>query len=209
MKVLIAFECSGVVREAFRRRGHDAWSCDLKPAEDGSPNHIQGDAMPVIRQPWQLIIAHPPCDYLTVSGNSWFLNDAVAGPGILTGGARREAQRAALNMVLGIWDCPCARLAIENPIGRLSTMWRKPTQIIQPFYFGAPHQKATCLWLRGLPPLMRTHVPAGDWFAERQPETIRQTSHLMGPSPTRKADRARTYPEVAEAMANQWSAECS
>ncbi len=210
MKILVAFECSGRVREAFRARGHDAYSCDLKPAEDGSPHHIQGDALAAIAagcpadgRPWDLIISHPPCDYLTVSGNRWFSDDAKAGAGVLTGGARRQAQREALALVRAVWDCACPRVAIENPIGRLSSLWREPTQIIQPMDFGEPFQKATCLWLRGLPPLQPTHVKGGDLFMPARPAGV-QAVWRMAPSATRKADRSRTYQAVADQMALQW-----
>ena len=210
MRVLIACECSGAVRRAFRALGHDAWSCDLQPAEDGSPWHIQGDALKAIAAgcptdglPWDLVIAHPPCDFLTVSGNRWFKDGAKAGPGVLVGAARRAAQLDALRFVRAIWESPVGGVAIENPVGRLSTLWRKPTQIIQPTQFGEPHRKGTCLWLRGLPPLQPTHVPGGDLFCPAEPAGV-QSVWLMAPSKTRKTDRSRTYAGIAQAMAEQW-----
>lgn len=194
MKVLVGCEQSGVVRRAFTALGHDAWSCDLLPAEDGSSNHFQGDVLEVLGNGWDLAIFHPPCDYLTVSGNKWFRDDAVAGPGILTGAARREAQRQAVEFVKTLWDAPVARIALENPIGRLSTLWMKPTQTVQPFHFGDPYRKATCLWLKNLPKLERTSN-----LKNGQPACWQ-----MPPGKNRKKLRGVTYPGVAAAMAQQW-----
>jgi site-specific DNA-cytosine methylase len=142
MKVLIACECSGEVRRAFRALGIDAWSCDLQPSEDDSPYHIIGDAMLVIRRGgWDLIIAHPPCTFLSVSGSRWFKQKA-----------RRLAQIAAFEFFMRIALCDCPRIAIENPVCVMSSRWRKPDQIIQPWMFGHPEKKATCFWLKNVPP---------------------------------------------------------
>lgn len=187
MRVLIACETSGVVRQAFRQRGHYAVSCDILPAEDNSPYHIQGDALPVIAQgAWDLVVAHPPCTHLAVSGARWF-------PAKRRDGRQREgvvfflACIAACNHIGAAW-------ALENPIGIMSTVYRKPDQIIQPWMFGHGETKATCLWLHGIPRLIPTQIVEG-----RLPRV-----HRLPPTPDRWRLRSRTYQGVAEAMAVQW-----
>lgn len=211
LRILVVCECSGAVRRAMRAKGADCYSCDLKAAEDGSPHHIQGDALEAIRAgcptdglPWDIVLSHPPCDYLTVSGNAWFSDTVTASPGILTGEARRRAQTEAVAFVRAIWECGVDRVAIENPIGRLSSLWMKPTMILQPTEYGAPFRKATCLWLKNLPRLVPSHGEPGDLFQLPEPEGV-QAVWKMGPSATRKADRSRTYDEVARAMADAWA----
>jgi site-specific DNA-cytosine methylase len=183
VRVLVAFECSGVVREAFRSWGHDAWSCDLKPAEDESAFHVQGDAFDVMREPWDLIIAHPPCTDICVSGARWFAEKRADG-----------RQGRAVDLFMAVVNVPCERLCIENPVGIMSTLYRKPDCIIQPWMFGHGETKATCLWLKGLPTLRPTKIVSG-----REGRVWK-----MGPSERRAADRSRTYRGVAEAMAEQW-----
>lgn len=195
LKVLVGCECSAVVRDEFRKLGHDAWSCDFKPCERDPTFHLQCDVREVLDRPWDIGVFHPDCDYLTVSGNRWFKDDAKAQPGILVGAARREARDKAVCFVKELWECSIPSVCIENPIGRLSTLWRKPTQRVEPFYFGDPFRKATCLWLRGLPPLVPTNN-LGDGA---------QACWRMAPSATRKTDRARTYPGLAAAMAQQFT----
>lgn len=193
MRVLIACEFSGVVRRAFRRRGHDAWSCDLLPAEDGDPHHIQSDALAVLGDGWDLMIAHPPCTYLCSSGLHW--NKRRPGRAALT--------EEALGFVCQLLDAPIAGIALENPIGCISTRIRKPDQIIQPWQFGHPESKATCLWLKGLPPLKATYIvpkPAGGRWANQ----TASGQNRLGPSADRWARRAMTYTGIAEAMAAQW-----
>jgi site-specific DNA-cytosine methylase len=185
MRVLVACEFSGVVREAFRARGHDAWSCDLLPAEDGSKWHIQKDAAFVSywrgKQRWDLMIAHPPCTHLAVSGARWFKDKA------------RE-QEEALGFVRELLGAPIPRIALENPISIISSHIRKPDQIIQPWQFGHGETKATCLWLKNLPPLAVTDiVPGREARVHREP-----------PSPDRWKNRSRTYAGIAAAMADQW-----
>lgn len=152
MRVLVACEFSGVVRQAFRALGHEAWSCDLyEPAEDGSPWHRSGDAGRIAYEGgWDLMIAHPPCTRLTVAGARWFKG-------------REHEQAEAIRFVETLWDAPIHRIAIENPIGVLSTRSKlgKPAQIIQPWQFGHGETKATCLWLKGLPPLVPTEIVSG------------------------------------------------
>lgn len=201
MKVLIGCEHSGTVREAFRALGHDAWSCDLLPSSDKSEFHYHTDIFRVIGwDNWDLLIAHPPCDYLAVSGNRWFSDTAKAAPGILTGQARRDARDGSVEFVKRIWAAPVPRIAIENPIGRLSTLWMKPAQTIQPWQFwdgeeGAGEVKATCLWLKGLQKL----IPTTPNETGRHP-----ACWLESPGPNRKTKRAITYPGIAKQMALQW-----
>jgi hypothetical protein len=182
MQVLIACEFSGRVREAFRARGHDAWSNDLLPASDHSPWHIKGDTLRIDPRPWDLVIAHPPCTHLCSSGARWFKQKV-------------KEQRAALHFITNLWNHFACPMAIENPIGVLSTRWLKPTQIIQPWQFGHGETKATCLWLRDLPRLSPT-----DEVAAREP-----ICHRMPPSKDRWAKRSITYQGIADAMAEQWA----
>jgi hypothetical protein len=183
-RILIACEYSGRVREAFRRRGHDAWSCDLLEAEDGSRFHIQGDVLEVIGRGWDLMIAHPPCTHLAVSGARHFEAKKADG-----------RQQEAIEFFLALARAPIPRIAIENPVCIMSSVWRKPDQTIQPHQFGHGETKATCLWLKGLPHLVPTKLVSG-----RHPRV-----HLMPPGPDRWKERSRTYEGVAEAMAAQWS----
>jgi hypothetical protein len=196
MRVLVACEYSGRVRQAFRERGHDAWSCDLLESEDDSPHHIQGDVMHQLltggmyipgatmpHRPWDLMIAHPPCTHLAVSGSRWFEKKRATGE-----------QQAAIDFFLALARAPIPRIAIENPVCIMSSVWRKPDQIIQPWQFGHGETKATCLWLKGLPPLLPTDIVPG-----REPRV-----HRMSPSPTRWKERSRTYEGIAQAMAAQW-----
>lgn len=202
MRVLVSCEYSGTVRDAFRARGHDAWSCDLLPSDAGQNYHIQGDVRNELHRGWDLMIAHPPCDYLTISGNRWLRDDAKAQPGILTGEARRKAQIDAYVFVLALARAPIARKAIENPIGVLSTLWRKPDQIIQPWMFGHTETKATCLWLEGLDKLEPTKDVKQEMLA--LPMKLRSRVHYAAPGPDRWKERSTTLRGIAEAMAEQW-----
>lgn len=165
MRVLVACEFSGVVRRAFRALGHDAWSCDLLPAEDGDEHHIQKDAAIVCywrgKQRWDLMIAHPPCTHLAVSGARWF-KDKV------------EEQETALRFVRELLEAPVPRIALENPISIISSRIRKPDQILQPWQFGHGEVKATCLWLKNLPKLQPTKIVEGRhpacWLASPGPD---------------------------------------
>ena len=185
MRVLIACEYSGRVRQAFRERGHDAWSCDLyEPAEDGSPWHLAADAEHVAYVgPWDLMIAHPPCTHLAVSGARHFVEKRADG-----------RQQEAIEFFMALANAPIPRIAIENPVCIMSSVWREPDQIIQPWQFGHGETKATCLWLKGLPPLKPTKIVPG-----REARI-----HNMSPSPDRWKERSRTYEGIAEAMAEQW-----
>jgi len=185
MRVLVACEYSGRVRQVFRERGHDAWSCDLyEPAEDGSPWHLAGDAGRIAYEGgWDLMIAHPPCTHLAVSGSRWFKD-------------KREQQEEALEFVRLLMAAPIEQIAIENPISVISSRIRKPDQIIQPWQFGHGETKATCLWLKGLPKLTPTNVVEG-----REARVYR-----MPPGPNRWKERSRTFQGIADAMADQWGA---
>ncbi len=189
MRVLVACEFSGVVREAFRRRGHDAWSCDLLHCEDARdlagglrPAHLQQDVREVLDVGlWDLMIAHPPCTHLASSGARWFKN-------------KQPEQAEAVEFVRTLMAAPIPMIAIENPIGVMSTKIRKPDQIIQPWMFGHGETKATCLWLKGLPLLHPTNIVEG-----RQPRV-----HHEAPGPNRWKNRSRTLAGIARAMADQW-----
>lgn len=180
MKVLIACEFSGVVRDAFIKAGHDATSCDLLPTEAPGP-HYQGNILDIIDNGWDLMIAHPPCTYLAASGARWWKK-------------KGKEQKAACKFVLELAQARIEHIAIENPIGFLSTAWRKPDQIIQPWQFGHGETKATCLWLKNLPLLVPTNVVSG-----REARV-----HRLPPSKDRWKLRSITYTGIADAMANQW-----
>jgi hypothetical protein len=183
MRVLVACEFSGVVREAFRKRGHEAWSCDLLPAEDDGINHFREDVTGILDCGWDLMVAHPPCTHLAVSGARWFKE-------------KQTEQEQALRFVQTLMEAPIPRIAIENPISIISSKIRKPDQIIQPWQFGHGETKATCLWLKGLPKLVPTNIVEG-----RAPRV-----HYASPGPDRWKERSRTLPGIAAAMAEQWGA---
>lgn len=183
LNVLIACEFSGTVRRAFRALGHNAWSCDLLPAEDESEFHIQGDVSRFLAYTeFDLLIAHPPCTHLAVSGARWFKD-------------KQAEQAEALQFVAWLLGVPIPHIALENPISIISSAIRKPDQIIQPWMFGHGETKATCLWLKNLPKLVPTNIVEG-----REARI-----HKMPPGPDRWKERSRTFPGIAEAMASQWS----
>jgi hypothetical protein len=202
MRVLVACEFSGTVRDAFIRRGHDAMSCDLLPTDVPGP-HYQGDVFDIINDGWDLGIFHPPCTYLTVSANSWFRDGIKAGPGILTGQARRDAREEAVAFFMRLYNCRIPRVAVENPIGVMSSRFRAPSQVLQPWMFGHGETKATCLWLRCLPLLEPTHRK-DDLFCAQEPIERVQRLHLLPPLPDRWKIRSKTYQGIADAMAEQW-----
>ncbi|CAB5171058.1 hypothetical protein UFOVP155_63 [uncultured Caudovirales phage] len=180
MKVLIACEYSGIVREAFKAKGHDAWSCDMLPTEIPGKHH-QGNVLEIINDGWDLMIAHPPCTHLAVSGARWFTE-------------KKLEQADALLFVRMLLDATIDKIALENPISIISTKVRKPDQIIQPWQFGHGETKATCLWLKNLPNLTPTNIVEG-----REARI-----HKMPPSPDRWKERSRTFKGIADAMAEQW-----
>ncbi len=186
MKILVACEYSGRVREAFRKLGHDAWSCDLLPSEDNSPYHIQGDVLDILNQGWDMMIAHPPCTHLAVSGARWFKD-------------KQKEQAEALKFVQKLLDAPIPKIALENPISIISTKIRKPDQIIQPYEYGDPYKKTTCLWLKNLPKLTPTNV------VEPNIKTYKDGSKFSADYGwSSNHARNKTYQGIADAMAIQW-----
>lgn len=211
MRVLVGCEYSGRVREAFRALGHEAWSCDLDPAEDGSPHHLQDDLLKVIknsakktgRPSWDLMIAHPPCTYLCGSGMHW-----------TTRGLRDpQLTEDALEFFLALYHCDIPKVVLENPVGIISTRFRKFDQMIQPYQFGDDASKRTCLWVRGVDPLVIP--PESEWHPPRMVYHNGKLAKRWGnqgdsgrdnhPENDRRAkDRSRTFPGIAKAMAIQW-----
>lgn len=181
MKVLIACEYSGIVRDAFAALGHDVMSCDLLPSERPG-KHYQGDVFDIIGEGFDLMVAHPPCTHLAVSGSRWFY-------------LKEKEQAEALDFVRRLLNAPIPFIALENPVSIISTKIRKPDQVIQPWMFGHGETKATCLWLKGLPPLRPTNIVEGR----------EQRIWKMPPGPDRWKERSRTYTGIAEAMADQWT----
>lgn len=180
MRVLVACEFSGRVRDAFRKRGHDAWSCDFKECLSSNEWHLKGDVRNFLRDDWDLMIAHPPCTHLAVSGRNWFKY-------------KPNAQKQALEFVELLLDAPIFRIALENPVSIISTKIRKPNQIIQPWMFGHGQKKTTCLWLKNLTRLQPTDIVEG------RGEKISR----MGRK-NRGEKRSLTYVGIAKAMAEQW-----
>ena len=192
MKVLVACEYSGRVRDAFRSKGHDALSCDLLPADNGGP-HYQGDVRDLLTDHWDLLIGFPPCTYLAASGMHW-----------TTRGLRDpQLTEDALDFVQLLLNAPVDKIALENPVGCISTRIRKPDQYIQPWQFGHPHSKKTCLWLKNLPTLTHTNVlnvpESGKWDNQ-----TKSGQNKLPPSADRWKIRSMTYQGVADAMADQW-----
>lgn len=192
MKILVACEFSGTVRRAFRAKGHDAWSCDLLPAEDGSEFHYQGDVMPILENGWDMMIGHPPCTWLCQAMRT---NAARKDRPAITAVFEEERQRA-YDFVMALYNSRIDRVAIENPIGYLNGAWRKPDQIIRPWMFGHEYSKDICLWLKNLPKLTPTSVIPGPykkldfWSTKRNPNGY--------------SLKSKTFDGVAQAMAEQW-----
>ena len=181
MKVLVACEFSARVRDEFSANGHDAWSCDFLPSEGDPAKHIRDDVLEHLGDGWDLMIAHPPCTHLAVSGARWWKDKEVE-------------QKEAVEFFMAMIEAPIPRIAVENPIGHMSTAYRKPDQIIQPWQFGHGETKATCLWLKNLPKLQPTNIVEG-----REGKVWK-----MPPGPNRWMNRSRTYQGIADAMAEQW-----
>jgi site-specific DNA-cytosine methylase len=197
MRVLIGCECSGRVRDAFAARGHETWSCDLKAS---AGNHIEGDILEQIDREWDLMIAHPPCTHLSCSGAAWFREKK-----------RDGRQQFAVGFFMMLASAPIRRICLENPVGIMSTIWRKPDQVIQPYHFGDEFQKTTCLWLKNLPRL--THSDESDWFTEKthvgKGEMVTYASGKVMPKWYAELRgngerRSVTFQGIAEAMADQW-----
>lgn len=185
VKILVACEESQAVTIELRRLGHEAYSCDIIPCSGGHTEwHIQQDVIPLLTQKWDMILAFPPCTHLAVSGAKWFAAKRADG-----------RQQNAIDFFMQFANSDCPRIAIENPVGIMSTVWRKPDQIIQPWQFGHGETKKTCLWLKGLPPLIPTEIVEGR----------EQRIWKMPPSEDRAKNRAKTFPGIARAMAEQWA----
>lgn len=202
MKVLVACEESQAVCKAFRELGHEAYSCDIQECSGGHPEwHIQGDVLPLLNEKWDLIIAHPPCTYLTLTGNKWFK------PEYKDRFPDREKQREeAVKFFMMFANADCEKIAIENPVCIMSSRWRKPDQYIEPYYFGDPEKKKTGLWLKGLPKLVPTDVVEPIIVqcksGAKEPRWHMETMKL--PPKERSKARSKTFPGIACAMAEQW-----
>lgn len=202
MKVLVACEESQAVTIELRKLGHEAYSCDVEPCSGDHPEwHLQQDVLPILNDGWDMIIAFPPCTHLSAAGApSWKEKQADG------------RQQAAIDFVYKIRDANCPLIAIENPTGKLNTVWRKPDQIINPFQFGDPYKKRTCLWLKGLPKLTETDVvePQYHWTSNStQGGKLKDGTRRKSKLPIRKAwcsakERSKTFPGIAKAMAEQW-----
>lgn len=192
MRVLVACEYSGIVRDAFRARGHDAWSCDLLPTDTKDKSfHVQGDVLSILGSGWDLMIAHPPCTHLASSGARWFKN-------------KQAEQEAAIKFVADLMRAPIPRIAIENPVGVISRFIRKPEQIIQPWQFGHEATKTTCLWLHSLPKLKPTMVVGKGLRHVTKSGRSLPAWYNLPPSPDRWKIRSTTFQGIADAMAIQW-----
>jgi hypothetical protein len=188
MRVLVACEFSGTVRDAFIKRGHDAWSCDLLPTENTGP-HRHGNVLEILEMDWDLMIAHPPCTYLTISANKWYKPEfAERFP------TRYQDRYKSIVFFMQLMMANIPKIAVENPIGIMSSCYRKPDQVIQPWMFGHGETKATCLWLKGLPKLKPTNIVDGR----------EQRLYKLPPSKDRWKERSKTYQGIADAMADQW-----
>ena len=192
MKVLVACEESQAVTIAFRAKGHEAFSCDLQPCSGGHPEwHYQCSVLDVMNEKWDMIIAFPPCTDLAVSGAAWFK-------------AKREdgRQQAGIDFFMVFALHSCEKICIENPVGIMSSLWRKPDQIVQPYQFGHPESKKTCFWLKGLPKLVDTNNVLD--HMKTLPKNQQQRIHYLPPSADRAKLRSKTFPGIAAAMADQW-----
>lgn len=204
MKVLLACEESQAVCKQFRKLGHEAFSCDLYDTSGENPEwHIKGDLLNILNDKWDLIIAFPPCTYLTVTGNRWFNVEKYGEKAI----KRIKDREEAIGFFLKIANADCEKIAIENPVGVMSSIWRKPDQIINPYQFGDAFEKKTCLWLKGLPLLKPTNI------VEPPPRTFYKSGKSMPswyadainlPKEERSKIRSKTFPGIAKAMAHQW-----
>ena len=205
MKVLVACEESQAVCKEFRKLGHEAYSCDIVPCSGGHPEwHLKQDVIPLLKEKWDMIIAFPPCTYLTVTGNRWFNIDRYGEKAI----QRHKDRKDAIDFFMAFANADCDKIAIENPVGIMSSEWRKPNQIINPWQFGDAFEKKTCLWLKGLPELKPTNIveiPPRKMFdsGKSMPSWYAESWHL--PKEERAKLRSKTFPGIAKAMASQWS----
>ena len=193
MKILVACEESQAVTKELRKLGHEAYSCDIEPCSGGYPEwHLQQDVTPLLKQHWDMIIAFPPCTHLAVSGAAWFKQKRKDG-----------RQQEGIDFFMLFANADCERIAIENPVGIMSSVYKKPSQIVQPYEYGHMEQKKTCLWLKGLPLLQ----PTNNVYAQMMelPKNQRERLHYLPPSPDRAKLRSKTFPGIAKAMAEQWA----
>lgn len=209
MKVLIACEFSGTVRDAFIKKGHDAISCDLMPGEGEFINkHYQGDLFDLELDSFDLVIAHPPCTYLTVTGNKWFKDQPKRKSGALVGQERRDARVESIKFFMDIMNCGAYKIAIENPIGVMSSEYRKPDQVVHPYMFGHEASKATCLWLKNLPLLVPTNiVEKGESYTYKSGKRMQKWYADAAKLKPKEREKLRntTFQGIAYAMADQWS----
>lgn len=205
MKILLACEESQAVTVELRKMGHEAYSCDLLPCSGGhSEWHNQGDVTGMLKQKWDMIIAFPPCTFLTVTGNRWFNVEKYGDKAL----KRIEDRKEAIDFFMLFANADCERIAIENPVGVMSSEWRKPDQIIQPYHFGDAFEKKTCLWLKGLPELKHTNIvepPPRTQFKSGKTMATWYCDAIKLPKDERARLRSKTFPGIAEAMAKQWA----
>lgn len=205
MRILVACEESQAVTKELRRLGHEAYSCDIQECSGGRPEwHIKGDALELIKMKWDMIIAHPPCTYLAVTGNRWFDVERYGEKAR----QRYKERQEAVDFFMAFANADCERIAIENPIGVMSTMYKKPSQIIHPYMFGDPARKATCLWLKGLKPLDPTNIVEPEVIRYKNGKGTDSPWHMetMSLPPAERAKaRSKTFQGIARAMAEQWA----
>lgn len=203
MKVLIGCEESGVVRDSFRKLGHDAWSCDILPCSGDPTYHLQMDIFEAIKlKQWDLAIFHPPCTYLTVTGNKWMK------PEFKERFPFREQQRKnAIKFFIDLYNSDIPKIAVENPVGVMSSIWRKPDQYVHPYYFGDPHSKKTGLWLKNLPKLVPTEMVEPQFYIYKNGgrDPIWHVETMKLPPEERSKARSKTFQGLATQMAVQWS----
>lgn len=214
MKILVACEESQTITKELRKLGHEAFSCDIQPCSGGHPEwHIQGDVLEQLDKGWDMMIAHPPCTYLTVTGNKWYyhpddkdlpLEERRPHPKFPN---RREHRQESIDFFMALANAPIEKIAIENPVGIMSSNWRKPDQIIQPYEFGDPHAKKTCLWLKGLPKLEPTDIVEPEYVTYKSGKRMAKWYHDAAslPPDERAKLRSKTFPGIADAIAKQWT----
>lgn len=205
MRILVACEESQAVTIELRNLGHEAYSCDIIPCSGGHPEwHLQQDVTPLLEQNWDMIIAFPPCTYLTVTGNRWFNIERYGDKAV----QRHKYRKDAINFFMMFANCNCKKIVIENPVGVMSSTWRKPDQIINPYLFGDPYEKKTCLWIKGLPKLEATNkidVPPRKEFKSGKTMPAWYADAWRLPKEQRALLRSKTFPGIAKAMAEQWA----
>ena len=199
MRVLVACEYSGEVRDSFLRRGHDAMSCDLLPTNVPGP-HYEGDVMDVIEGGWDLMIAHPPCTYLSSAGSAWFNEERYGDKAR----QRKLDREVAAEFFMALYNAPCQRVCVENPVGYMSRYFRKPDQYIEPYWFGEPYYKKTGLWLKGLPALIATNQVEPQFYHVSSGSNYKQNKISKAKAKRHWKDRSVTFHGIAEAMAEQW-----